>query len=59
MNEKLKPCPFCGGKAKLVETYVEKGIWVYSVDCSNCKTRQQVSKTEEEAINAWNTRVKE
>lgn len=30
MNEELKPCPFCGGKAV---KYVNNGVCVKCVDC--------------------------
>ena len=66
----LKPCPFCGGDAKLRHDYSsESGGW-YVIDCLNhgCMRSersawegQQVStgwrKTESEAIEAWNTRA--
>lgn len=32
--EKLKPCPFCGGEAKLQEQIIAKGAW--SVVCHKC-----------------------
>lgn len=64
-NEKLKPCPFCGGEAE-----VKRGeIWLYNgnrydpmnwngwiVSCKNCKHAEEgVEKSE--AIAAWNRRV--
>lgn len=54
MNEKLKPCPFCGGEAKLyyTEFYEE-----FAVQCTWCKADRYGYPTEQEAINAWNTRV--
>lgn len=55
MNEKLKPCPFCGGEAELIKIYNTQ--WHY-VQCVKCKVKTE-HKTEQEAINAWNTRVKE
>ena len=65
MKEKLKPCPFCGGEADFCEEYsflpraknlTHRGIRVYCVDCM---VSTQLYWEKEEAINAWNTRVKE
>lgn len=54
--KELKPCPFCGGEAKIATCdwgYSVKEYWVY---CScGCKTNNCHSK--EEAIEAWNRRV--
>lgn len=52
MNKiELKPCPFCGGKAKIVKTYT---IWV---KCINCHASANCHSTEREAAEAWNRRV--
>lgn len=54
MKEKLKPCPFCGGKP-----YVEKDTEDnMTVDCQECFASGPFSYTEEEAIKAWNRRAK-
>lgn len=68
--EKLKPCPFCGGKPYLYhDCSSESGDW-YVIDClnDNCPMFNRRGawdtvnvttgwrKTEEEAIRAWNTR---
>jgi len=51
----LKPCPFCGGEAKIATYdwgYSVKEYWVY---CScGCETKKFHSK--EEAVENWNTR---
>lgn len=61
MNEKLKPCPFCGGRAV-------KWIWNGGtrIDCENWAVTDKVThfvgvgaKTEEEAIRLWNDRKEE
>lgn len=65
MSRELKPCPFCGGNAKLIETYkyvgLSKPIPRYFVRCDNDDCNVYVatcnSDTEEEAIEAWNRRV--
>ena len=54
MSDKLKPCPFCGGKAILSE---DKRTDVYSVFCNECYTETSLQCTEQEAIEAWNRRV--
>jgi len=61
-KEKLKRCPFCGGKAKLEEiTSLEP--WI---ECKQCGVRVMVKTiyrafkdTEENAIKQWNTRYGE
>lgn len=55
----LKPCPFCGGEANLVE---DPHNWVWSIGCSNdkCLGFSGLSWTytsEREAAEAWNTRA--
>lgn len=56
MNEKLNPCPFCGGEAILATKNMYGISFIF---CNHCGIEQPSYKTEEEAINAWNTRVKE
>ena len=51
MNDKLKPCPFCGGKAqrwyKWGRAYRGYAYWVW-VECNICKCR-----TSGTAIYGW------
>lgn len=54
----LKPCPFCGGEAKL-GTYTQCMAKAYSVICKNkfCRGRaRQIKRDKEKAIEAWNRR---
>lgn len=64
MSKKLKPCPFCGGEAKLVLEFQYLGIMhvkeLFYARCSECGTRVSGSTfwdSEEEAIAAWNRRA--
>lgn len=52
---KLKPCPFCGGKA--VKTAFSWGNICdeYTVKCTECGVGTKVLKSDE-AVKAWNTR---
>ena len=51
---KLKPCPFCGGKAEIIKTY--STIWVKCLDCHASTTCRP---TEAEAAKIWNRRAGE
>jgi Lar family restriction alleviation protein len=49
----LKPCPFCGGSAKLAS-----GPWTMKyVVCEVCDAEGPYLKGKDEAIEAWNSRV--
>lgn len=57
--EKLKPCPFCGGKAKYIYQMPYN-----AVQCTKCKVfektifdRYEQQDGKEAAIKAWNRRV--
>lgn len=60
MNEKLKPCPFCGSVADIVEDI--SGRKAYHVACRNSKCFMGMGlpiwcKSEIEAVKAWNRRA--
>lgn len=49
----LKPCPFCGGEAEMLN-YSESEWLVYCPACGGAVEKWR--KTEAEAIEQWNTR---
>ena len=59
IESKLKPCPFCGGKAERDYHEQPNGIMYKRIYCTNifCKISQPYgSYRRDEAIKAWNTR---
>lgn len=50
----LRPCPFCGGKAKVYQAGFN--VWRVMCDRLDCATLMSEWNTPEEAIAAWNTR---
>ena len=58
---KLKPCPFCGGKAKL-KTFTmgtfKKRKFVY-VECCVCGNRTYVDREPDSVEEAWNRRAED
>ena len=60
MTEKLKPCPFCGGDAKVLPgsgIFNDQMLWV--AICVECKAKSRDFWTQDEAIAAWNRRADE
>lgn len=53
MNDKLKPCPFCGGEA--IVDGCDDTLWI--VICKECNASIGHKETKEEAIEAWNKRI--
>ena len=49
----LKPCPFCGGVAKILEHY-----WDVEVYCIECQASNR-GDSKAEAIEAWNRRAED
>ena len=50
--EKLKPCPFCGGKN--IRVWNTRTHWV---SCDDCLVSTSCVPTEKEAVERWNRRV--
>lgn len=71
MNNKLKPCPFCGGEAEAIENITNPNpkMHTFYVECTKClvqmgqdrtifssKKGRLFFKSMEEAVEAWNRR---
>ncbi len=64
MKAKLKPCPYCGGKAELYKTEWELGKrgvpnHPYWIICTKCGVNTQPTGTKRAVIKCWNRRTKE
>lgn len=64
MTEKLLPCPFCGGTAKIIhlspdryQRIEKKGIERWQVACDKCGTVSSGKLSKEDAVRGWNDRV--
>lgn len=56
----LKPCPFCGGKAKKYSdfTYTKlTGATLHYIGCMNCGNRSAPRLSWNETIEKWNKRI--
>lgn len=51
----LKPCPFCGGKARLFTD--DDKYYSHIVACENCGARTLREHIEAIAVSYWNRRV--
>ena len=54
----IKPCPFCGCN-KAVTWHIGHRDLPWMVECMGCMAEGPWAKTEGEAIELWNRRVKE
>lgn len=53
-KEEPKPCPFCGGNAKLYKIDATNS---YVVECEKCYCKTSACIREERAIKVWNRRT--
>lgn len=52
----LKPCPFCGGEAEIVEQKHREYASTFYVRCKGYCIKQHDFRDKERAVEAWNTR---
>ena len=53
----LKPCPFCGSEAHIIERKPHETVLFYQVQCSTCSAGLSAGFAREtDAIKAWNRR---
>ncbi len=56
MNEELKACPFCGGKASVYEAEFE-GETVFIAGCNECGISTPANNDAAVVVEVWNKRV--
>lgn len=54
-DKTLKPCPFCGGKAKIKHADYSN-YSIYWVECTECRCELTASEKIGEAVERWNIR---
>ena len=57
----LKPCPFCGGKARIspdaeATRDTESKLWAFTVGCDSCCATSGLTFSPDKAIEAWSRR---
>lgn len=56
INSYLRKCPFCGGKAEIIDYQYDNGI-AYAIQCTECESETDEYDNRVEAILKWNQRV--
>lgn len=53
----LKPCPFCGGEAEMLDGFTLKIPHAYFVRCKKCNTESDMYGTKRAAKKHWDRRT--
>lgn len=56
-KSELKPCPFCGEKAVVLQHISNYGNRYYFVTCIDCGNRTEYKNTTQTVMRLWNRRV--
>ena len=59
--DKLKPCPFCGGKPLMAGSFTTR-YEIWSIHCTECGarlSRDTEDDTQGDVIKAWNRRCED
>lgn len=54
---KLKPCPFCGGEAEIIKSFLYGKVAGYVPNCKKCGCQLPMYTSKQNAKNAWNRRA--
>lgn len=57
MPNELKPCPFCGGEAEVIEIYLYGKVKGYMAHCNKCGCELKCYTSKQNAKNSWNRRA--
>ncbi len=55
--DELKPCPFCGGEAETIKSFLYGKVAGYTVSCKKCGCELKMYTSKQNAEKAWNRRA--